>query len=585
MLKTLKSVKYSLKFFRPAGIGLIILFFLAISSDVAFGQCQKKRTREILDKGTELFNRQNYAGALERYERALQNEPQCALAFFNKGQTLRKLNRIDEAIGAFERAVNLNYSDKAALYLALAASYLNKGKDFAKDALTYGSQAVEVDRHSVDGWYIVAIANQTLGRLPDEISAWTQAVRLTPNNAEFRRSKAVAHYRLKEYKDSLAEFEKLTEIEPNNVFNYVALSDIYRTIGQNQQSVEAAQRALRIKPDAANAFYALGNSYLAVKKYDDASKAFQQAVSYKTDYPAESLYHIGVAQLALGNYNEAVSVLQRALREPVKLFLPEAFKNYVFKALSSSYGQLGNYREAINYLEQAKKITDTDSDVDADIDLSWWYSLLGDNQSAVKAAARAIEKAPKKPSGYTNRCRAYLSLGNADSALQDCETALGLEPNDGETLFYLGRALREKKRIRDADATNKKAIAALEKEIGVKNTDREVVTNRMAGRPVSNNGASADDVNQLMSVRVTSPYTPYILGNAYFDDKQLPKAVSAYQLSISRAPQFSLARLNLGIVYLVLNNKTAAMEQYRELARIDAKRAEELKNFLDARPR
>jgi tetratricopeptide (TPR) repeat protein len=71
------------------------------------------------------------------------------------------------------------------------------------------------------------------------------------------------------------------------------------------------------------------------------------------------------------------------------------------------------------------------------------------------------------------------------------------------------------------------------------------------------------------------------LGNAYFDDNQLSKAINAYKLSLQRAPRFPLAHLNLGIVYFIQNDKKSALAQYSELVKIDRRRADDLKKIID----
>jgi tetratricopeptide (TPR) repeat protein len=77
--------------------------------------------RAALNLGTILYNRREYSAAEELYRRATIADPGRALAWFDLGNALDELARIDEAIDAYEVAVRLcpTYAD-ARYNLALA---------------------------------------------------------------------------------------------------------------------------------------------------------------------------------------------------------------------------------------------------------------------------------------------------------------------------------------------------------------------------------------------------------------------------------------------------------------------------------
>lgn len=549
-------------------------------------QCTKKKTRELVNQGNESFKLKDFSAALDFYQKAIRNEPNCPWAYFNLGQTQRFLNQTDAAIGSLERALNLNYPNKAVNYLALALSYADKGQKenskevFAK-ARAYALNAVKANDKMLEAWQVIATANRVLGDSQGELNAWEQVVSLQPNNLSARREKAFAHYRLKEFDKSIAEFEALTKADPGNSDNFLALSDLYRLTGQNSAALDAANRAAQLKPNSPIVLFTLGGSHLAVKNYDRAIEAFRSAINLKTNLTAESYYYIAAAQMAQGKYSEGAENLKKSLAQPAKLYPENNFKSFVYRALATCYGQLADFNQAINYLSEIKKAGFDDSNLY--VDLSWWQSLLGEDQNALEAATLAINKDSGNAAAYTNRCRANFTLKRLPEAEQDCKKALEFNPNDGETLFYFSRVLRDTNRKKEADATNKKAIALLEKETGLKTANPEIVANKMQNQtaPAAGSSDAGEGINYLLSVNVASPYSAYILGNAYFDDNQLGKAINAYKMSIQRAPRFPLAHLNLGIVYFIQNDKKSALAQYAELVKIDRRRADELKKIID----
>jgi len=73
----------------------------------------------------------------------------------------------------------------------------------------------------------------------------------------------------------------------------------------------------------------------------------------------------------------------------------------------------------------------------------------------------------------------------------------------------------------------------------------------------------------------------YLLGNAYFADRQFEKAIAAYLKCLSLSPKFTRAMANLGICYTRVKNKAAATEQYNKLLQADPTLAARVKAELD----
>ena len=75
--------------------------------------------RRWLDEGNTFFLLKKYDEALVAYEQAIQLDPSQASAYFNKGVALTNLERYDEALAAFEKAIRFNHN--------FAPAYFNKG--------------------------------------------------------------------------------------------------------------------------------------------------------------------------------------------------------------------------------------------------------------------------------------------------------------------------------------------------------------------------------------------------------------------------------------------------------------------------
>lgn len=231
---------------------------------------------------------------------------------------------------------------------------------------------------------------------------------------------------------------------------------------------------------------------------------------------------------------------------------PQYFEDY--EALSNIHRYRGNLAKAVQYQKAAINFSNTDNDVAGYVGLSWYYSFLQQNQNAADAATKAIQLDPKEAMAYTNRCRAYNDLKQYDKALIDCRKAISMRPNHGESQYYMANAYRGKGNTKEATRLNKLSIPNLFKELQ----------------------------EAAKTETISLPDYTYILGNAYFEDGNFTKAAEAYEIGLEFRPNFPNIRFNLGVAYLRIGDKEGAMQQYRELLKIDNTKAVDLKKRINA---
>jgi predicted O-linked N-acetylglucosamine transferase (SPINDLY family) len=124
------------------------------------------------------------AKALARYNRAVELDPSYPHTYNNKGITLQRLNRLNEAIDSFNQAININQF--------FAEAYNNRGNALAK-----------------------------LNRLNDAIEDYGEAINIKNNYIDAYNNRAITFLESKKFNEALEDFEKVIHLD----------SDFYHALG------------------------------------------------------------------------------------------------------------------------------------------------------------------------------------------------------------------------------------------------------------------------------------------------------------------------------------------------------------------
>lgn len=330
-----------------------------------------------------------------------------------------------------------------------------------------------------------------------------EGARLEPNNPDFQKGLAGAYFGKKEYQNALAAYRKVAAAEPNN----------------------------------GDVSYYIAESHFNLGEFAEQGIAALDAIKKGTRFPGEAWFYVGDALQKGKKFEEAIDAYERSISANPKIY--GSYNN-----LSELYRIKGRYDKAIATMDKAKAQFPNDSTVF--VNLSWYYSLSDQHPKAIAAAQEAIKLDSSNSMGYTNLCRAYNDMDLYTQAVTTCNKGLELNPGDGETNFYLGRALDKLKRP-NAAAYFKKAVDGLMKFT--------------AEYPDYSDGF-------------------YLLGNAYYATEQQEKAVEAYKKAIELSPRFAKARYNLALVYFVQEKPQLVQEQLTALMEIDTKLATKLRETI-----
>lgn len=325
--------------------------------------------------------------------RLVTDYPKQALAHNLLGTIYAKQNRLAQARGAFEHALELEPEHAPAL-INLAQLALNQER--RAEAFSQIDRALQKQPDSLALLLGRAEIGRRAGESSEQISQW---------------------------------LEKAQQIHPNLLKPAVLAARHYLDFGDPSRALKTAQRAQKIAPNDAETAEILGHSMAAVGDRAGALTAYARLVTLRPN-EAMPLLFLARAQSADGKTASAVQNLQKALQ--LKPSLLEARIELILL-----YARLGQKNEAERQLAALKAARGDKAmpalvaEVEADM------ALVG--QQPLQAVALYRNLFERQPSSEILRKlhRALLAAGRTDEAFSFTQAWFKRYPNDLKNLLFM----------------------------------------------------------------------------------------------------------------------------------------------------
>jgi tetratricopeptide (TPR) repeat protein len=225
--------------------------------------------------GLSLHALNRFEQALQNYDRALALHPDYAEALFNRGVTLQKLRHLDQALESYDRAMAVR-------------------PDFAEALCNRG------------------VVLQELGRFADAIESYDRALVARPNFVEAVSNRGNALKAVNRLEDALESYDQALVLRPDYVEVLYNRGNTLKELKRLDEAVESYDRAVSSCPHYAEAFSNRGTALEELGRLDDALKSYDCALAVRADF-AEALSNRGNTLKALGRFEEALESYDRAL--------------------------------------------------------------------------------------------------------------------------------------------------------------------------------------------------------------------------------------------------------------------------------
>jgi tetratricopeptide (TPR) repeat protein len=267
--------------------------------------------------GTAYYHRGNMPEAVRHFERTLQQDPWSAVAHYNLGLALDKLDRRDEALAHYRDAlklrpefapgqavlggllVKLGRPEEAVGHLRsalvlmpndvealdrLGQALAGTGK-FPEAVATY-ERALAIDPTLAVAHFNFGLLLAASGRPADAIAHYTEAARLDANFAAARLNLGILLAQAGRPDEALLQLREAVRLQPGQAEAHASLGNVLAMAGRPAEAIDCYEAALRLRPEYAAAHYNLGQALVQQRRWTEARRHFAEAVRIKPDLAA-----------------------------------------------------------------------------------------------------------------------------------------------------------------------------------------------------------------------------------------------------------------------------------------------------------
>jgi tetratricopeptide (TPR) repeat protein len=217
------------------------------------------------------------ANALQTCDDALRADPKNQKAWNNKGNVLIKLGRYEDAVAAFDIAIQCDPPVAA------------------------------------QPWNNKAVALHKLGRDNEALTAVNQSLQLAPDSEDASLNKGTILKKLGRLHDAVALYEEVAKTHPNDVDVWNNLGDADETSGNASEALPAYNAALQLDPHFQTSLFNKGSLLTTLGKYGEAEPLLSEACRLDPK-DSEACFYCALSLSKTGRAKEALAVVREVLR-------------------------------------------------------------------------------------------------------------------------------------------------------------------------------------------------------------------------------------------------------------------------------
>lgn len=242
--------------------------------------------------------------AIGQYEQLLKQNASFPAVYFNLGRAYANKKEWDNAIEAFQAALDLKpaFADMIHFHAGMASF----NKDELHAAQEHFLHVLELKPDNGDAWYYLGMIAQKSNALEQAAEYYYKAATCNKQFLQLLLSVATALRDQKQFDKAIAVCLQALNIEPNHYYAHLMLGDIANMQGNQDEAIKQYQKACDANRDCFEAFNNLGTLYAGQQGDNEKALPYlQQALKIKPDH-AGARAGLSAMYLAQGDYERGL---------------------------------------------------------------------------------------------------------------------------------------------------------------------------------------------------------------------------------------------------------------------------------------
>lgn len=253
-------------------------------------------------------------GALDCFDKATEADEKSGLAWKKRAVVLELLERHEEAIASYRKAVER--SPHMLEYRLLLGNLLVEAEQYKDAAQEYEAIVREDPELDHPTSYVILAGMLDLALCQSELGNTTKAIEtLQPTlkpTLKVLFNTGLIHYQAKEYQESARFLRAASLLDPENEEIVHQLGLALKGLNQYREAVETLKRATMLNPKCQGAWYALASVHIQLGEHPDARTCLHEGLRIRPDHPY-SYYDLACLDAMDGNPEGAFTNLQKAV--------------------------------------------------------------------------------------------------------------------------------------------------------------------------------------------------------------------------------------------------------------------------------
>lgn len=182
--------------------------------------------------------------ALSSYDDILTRKPKDIISWTDRGSVLLKLNRPQEALASYQKAIDIDFNFYEAL-MGKGNTLVLLGENNYLDALIAYNQASKIRPKDYQVWYNRGmLLSQHLKRQGEAIESFDKAIQLRDNFHPAWLGKGIALTEIARYQPALAAFDQAIKRQPQDPFIWANRGDTLTELKRYREARDSYQQAI-----------------------------------------------------------------------------------------------------------------------------------------------------------------------------------------------------------------------------------------------------------------------------------------------------------------------------------------------------